>query len=84
MSTPDSLGYSAEVRLHLEVAGRILELAQIGPDSVILRTTAEIHPCEAEVVMRVDGRQRRWPVYLPDGISSQAKRVRTVAREAVS
>ena len=68
--------------MHLIVGERTLELAQIGPGSVILAETAELPACSAEVVMHVDDFERRWPVYLPDGISAQSRRVRTVSIQA--
>jgi len=71
-------GRSANVRLQLIVVGRILELGQIGPESVILEEQAELPPCEAQVVMYVDSFERRWQVYLPDGISPHSRRVRTI------
>lgn len=71
-------GYSAKIRLELRIAGRTLKLAQIAPDFVILAQPAELPACEAEVVMHVDGKQRRWPVNLPDGIASHSRIVRTV------
>jgi hypothetical protein len=83
MNIPPSVnGRSTDVRLHLVVGNRTLQLGQIGPGSVILEDPAELPPCEAEVVMYVDSFERRWQVYLPDGISAKSNRVRTVTREA--
>lgn len=76
-------GHSTNVRLQLIAGGRILELGQIGPESVILEETAELPPCEAQVVMYVDSFERRWQVYLPDGISADSRRVRTVTQPAL-
>ncbi len=77
-SAPASTGYSAEVRLHLVIGDRTLELGQIGPDRIILSEPAEMPPGLAEVVMHVDSFERRWQVYLPDGISPQSCEIRTV------
>jgi hypothetical protein len=63
--------------LHLEIAERTFELGQIGPDRIILREPAELPPGPAEVVMHVDSFERRWQVYLPDGISPNSREVRT-------
>ena len=67
-SNPASTGYSAFVRLRLVLGDRTLELASIGPERIRLREPAELPPCDAQVVMNVDDFERRWPVYLPDGI----------------
>jgi hypothetical protein len=79
-ATPPSTGYSAEVRLHLVVGDDSLELASIGPMEISLREPTELPPGPAEVVMHVDSFERRWQVYLPDGISRNSRYVRTVAR----
>jgi hypothetical protein len=77
-SAPADTGYSAYVRLHLVVGDRSLELGQIGPENVILREAIEIPAGPAEVVMHVDDFERRWQVYLPDGITANSREVRTV------
>ena len=61
------IGYSADVCLVLVVAGRTVPLWQIGPNSITLRDPVELPPCEAEIVMYVDGDERRWRVFLPYG-----------------
>lgn len=70
-------GYSSMVRLELVVGDQTLELGQIGPDLIHVRTPVSLPPCDADVVMHIDGRERRWPVRLPDGISSHSRLVRT-------
>ena len=59
------------------VGGEVLELASIGPSEICLREPAELPPGPAEVVMHVDSFERRWQVYLPDGISPNSREVRT-------
>jgi hypothetical protein len=76
------MGYSAQVRLHLIVGGEVLELASIGPQQISLRECTELPPGPAEVVMNVDDFERRWQVYLPDGISPDSREVRTVTQPA--
>jgi hypothetical protein len=83
-STSNPTGYSAEVRLHLIVGDRIFELASIGPQRIRLCELAELPPCDAEVVMHVDDFERRWQVYLPDGISPDSREVRTVTQPAAA
>jgi len=83
-SLPASTGYSAQVRLHLVIGSRILELGQIGPDRIVVREPADLPPGPAEVVMHVDSFERRWQVYLPDGISPQSREVRTISLPAAA
>lgn len=73
-------GYSATVRLELIAGDQVLELGQIGPDMIHVRTPISLPPCEADVVMHVDGHERHWPVFLPDGIQTESRLVRTRPR----
>jgi hypothetical protein len=54
------------------VGGHVLEVGQLGPDFLILAAPANYPPAEAEMVVSIDGRERRWPVYLPDGLRRAA------------
>lgn len=69
-------GYSADIRIHLNVNGFVLNVAQLGPDFLTVRDVVEHPPSEAEIVMSVDGNVRRWNVYLPDGISAAKTRTK--------
>lgn len=51
----------------LVTVDRTIRLAQIAPFYVILATPENLSPCDAEVVMRVDGQEDRWPVRLVEG-----------------
>ena len=62
-------GYSADVRIQLNVNGFVLNVAQLGPDFLTVRNATEHPPAEAEIVMSIDGEVSRWNVFLPDGIS---------------
>ena len=75
--------FSAEVELELVVGQERLELAQAGPHMVILdrgSCTGSLPPCDAEVVMRVDGRPHHRPVRLVEGISPDSTKVKIVNR----
>lgn len=61
-------GYSSQVRLTLIADGRALPLSQIGPGYAILREPASIGPCNADLIVSVDGIERRICVRLVDGI----------------
>ncbi len=62
MATSSRNGYSAEVRLWLRLNGRIVPLAQVGPDEVELTEAECLPPGPAELVLSVDTRERRWPI----------------------
>jgi hypothetical protein len=64
-------GYSADVRMQLNVNGFVLPIGQLGPDFIILRNAPEHPPAEAEIVMSIDGEESRWMVHLPEGISAK-------------
>jgi hypothetical protein len=63
-------GYSSKVQLFLEMLGRVYSLSEIDPDFVTLREPADLPPGNADVVMRVDGSEQRWPVELPHGAAA--------------
>ena len=66
-------GYSSTVDLSLELVGETISLHAIGPDLITLREAYEAPPGPATVVMRVDGRERRWSVLLVDGLRPDSK-----------
>jgi hypothetical protein len=68
-------GHSAEVRIHLLVNGLSLSVGKLGSDFLVLDAPVNHAPSIASIVLRVDASERRWNVYLPDGISAQSKRV---------
>ena len=70
------LGHSADVQIYLNVNGFVLPVGQLGPEFLILRESTEHPPVEAEIVMSIDGRERRWNVYLPEGISPDKTRTK--------
>jgi len=78
MSAPklQSSGHSADVRIQLCVNGRILPVAQLGPDFLVLKDTLSHPATEAEIAMWIDGHERRWQVRLIDGIVAGQRRTR--------
>ena len=54
--------------MHLVLNGLRLPIAQLGPDFLILEKTAQHPPADAEILLRVDAAERRWPVKLPEGL----------------
>jgi hypothetical protein len=73
------LGYSADVRMQLNVNGFILPIGQLGPGFIMLDNPPDHPPSDAEIVMWIDNDERRWKVYLPDGISAAKTRTRTTS-----
>jgi hypothetical protein len=67
---PERPCFSADVRMQLRVNGQVFSIGQLGPDFLILDDPADQPPVEAEVVVSIDGRERRWTVRLPDGIAA--------------
>lgn len=69
-------GYSATVKIRLEVEGVVLEVAQVGRDSLVLCESHESGPtADTRVVITVDGREHVHPVFLHQGISKDSLRV---------
>ena len=72
--------YSAVVEVQLVAQGNSYPLPQIGPDFVIFKIPMNIAPCEATIIMHVDGKERRWSVSLPDGASRDSDLVKIESR----
>jgi len=68
--------HSAHVQMRLVADGVELEIAQLGPDFLILAAPTDLAASAAEIVMRVDASERRWTVTLPEGLSAQTQRTR--------
>jgi hypothetical protein len=62
--------------MQLYVNSRIFAIGQLGPDFIILDDPADHPPAEAEIALSIDGRERRWPVCLPDGMAASSPRTR--------
>ena len=60
--------YSSDVRLWLEANGNRWPIAKTGPGYFVLAERIELAPCDAEIVMSLDGQERRWQVPLQQGI----------------
>ncbi len=72
-------GYSSTVSLHLLVDGRMIPLAQVGPDYAILREPMSLPQCNAEIIVGIDGREHRSAVRLVDGAAPDNETVRTIS-----
>lgn len=72
-------GHSANVSITLKLNGSSIPVAQLGPGFLLLDVATDHAPGEGSIVMRVDQSERTWPVSLPNGISSECKRVTIVS-----
>lgn len=61
--------------MHLVLRDGIIPVVQMGPDFLLVDQACDQPPCEAGLVLRVDQSESRWLVRLPQGLSSQTKRV---------
>jgi hypothetical protein len=68
-------GHSAQVDMRLVVNGLSLPVKQMGRDFLLVDRPVNHPPADASVILRVDERERRWNVRLPEGISANSKRV---------
>jgi hypothetical protein len=69
-------GYSAQVDVHLHLGEQRLRVAQIGPDSFILREFCAIPPgTSAKIVIKVDDDEEERHVFLHRGTSDGAREV---------
>ena len=60
--------YPSDVRLWLEASGRSWPIAKIGPGHFVPAERFELKPCTGDIVMMVDGHERRWTVQLSRGV----------------
>jgi len=61
------MGYSTTVRMHLIVGAQCFAVAQVGPDFMILETPVDLPPTQGELVVRIDGDEKRRSIDLPHG-----------------
>jgi hypothetical protein len=69
LQAPTKSGHSAVVQMTLEYADTFIQIWQAGPDEIIAKAPMELPPCEAVLVVSVDGNVRRTRVRLPQGMS---------------
>jgi len=62
--------------MELRVNGSVLNISHLGPDYLILTQPVDHPPALAEIVMSIDGKQSRWAVRLPAGVSARSVRTR--------
>jgi hypothetical protein len=62
--------------MELRLNGRVLPIAQLGPDFLMLVTPIDHPPAEAEIALSIDGDERCWRVRLVDGIAASQRDTR--------
>src|SRR5947208_7616578 len=67
--------HSAEVQMELRLEGRVLRLAQIGPDFLILKAPIDCPPCLATLWISIDGREHENKVRIPNGMRADSRKV---------
>ena len=72
--------HSAQVEMELHLDGRIFSVGQIGSGFLMLSPPVDLAPGVGEVMLRIDGTERRFPVRLDQGaISSRTMTPVTLA-----
>ncbi len=67
--------------MSLQAGAQVFEVAQMGPDFLILEDGgASLPPCSGIVTLEVDGRSRKFHVTLPEGVHASARRVHVEKR----
>ena len=75
--------HSAEVRMEVRFdGGRVLSIAQMGPDFLIVKQPFDCPPADAEIYMRIDDSESTWRVHLVEGISRERRKTKIAALPA--
>ena len=78
-------GYSAEVGIWIDCGahGRIA-LSQASSTFVIAAESRSVPPCDAQIILTVDGRRHSRPVMLVSGMSPANRQATVLSRDDVS
>ncbi len=68
--------------MRLIVGGAAVRITHMGPDFLLIDAPADLPPCEASILLRVDDSESQWKVRLPEGISKDSGRVALALAEA--
>jgi len=69
-------GHPAIISMQLRLPDSVLDIAQIGPDFLVLAEPHKYHrPCRGLVSLSIDGVEERFQTFLPVGIQLGAGRV---------
>jgi hypothetical protein len=70
--------------MRLNVNGQVFSIGQLGPNFLILDDPTDHPVADGEIVVSIDGRERRWRVQLLDGISPSRPRTTYTAAAGLS
>ena len=70
-----SIRHSADVDIYLIAEGRRIDVAACLGNKCRLAGRSSLPPCYAELVIVIDGQERRRPVFLSSGISEDKEQV---------
>jgi hypothetical protein len=76
MAQSVELGYSASIALNLHVGGRVLSLARVGPDRIVLTRPAPVPAGHAELEIKIGGSTRRQAVEIDASDASTTGEIR--------
>jgi hypothetical protein len=60
--------YSPIVSMRLEANGKVWPIAKLGPDHFVPIDRGEIPAGRGQIIMTVDGQERRWNVRIPNDV----------------
>ena len=80
MGKANSTGYSADVSIWLECAGRKIPLTHTSANYVITPEAINLPPCDAEIIFKIDGERYSREVWLEEGMSVQNREVKVTTR----
>jgi len=60
--------YSPDVLMRLEVDGRSWPVAKLCSDHFVPAERFDLKACTADIVLTIDGKERRWTVRLTKGV----------------
>jgi hypothetical protein len=76
-------GHSAKVKMQLLLNGHSIAINQMGRDFLFVKSPIDHPPATGTLVLQVDNSERRWQVYLPDGLSAKSDRVAIAKSDSV-
>jgi hypothetical protein len=82
-SPSSDTGYSPDISAELLIHGRRFNLASLGPDRIIVRTSEKVEPGRGTIRLRVDQRFTLFHIDLPQGIDPAKTHQPYLLRETI-
>jgi len=73
MSVAEDKDYTLNIGLRLVVNGRTLRVGQVFEHSLVLDDKCDLPPGEAELIVAVRGEEKRYAIFLPQGIDAKTE-----------